>query len=331
MRSVTVPLVGCSLVLFLSACTGGFTPVIPPAMEEASSSSVSPTEVTYVGLLGSSVIGIYMEGTHRLQTAAGTDILLRSDSVDLDSHLGKTVAVTGIARSTVEEGGIIMDVRVVEDMQPQPIPEPPLEPLATSSSAAASSVEVIALSSSSVARAASSPSAAESSSVMLLAASSSSSESSSEAPAQAPLDERAAKMANAQVDAGTFTQVFCSSHVSFCIPLHKSWYYNSFGATSSTLWHVEVSSQSVEKLGDGPLIVNLVSGTLDSSIPDESVVRQGDFIIGYRAWTNNRHFEITAPSALYDAVAYMVSALSVYQVDAASSSSVTVSSLVSSQ
>jgi hypothetical protein len=116
--------------------------------------------------------------------------------------------------------------------------------------------------------------------------------------------------------------------VGFCIPVHRNWYYYSFGATSSYLWHVEVSAQEINNLGDGPLLINLVSGELPSSAFDGSVATQGDSVIGYRAWTNGRHFQIIAPAALQSAVQYMTNNLSVYQ--AADSSSSAVSSFASS-
>ena len=327
MRSLTVPVLGCTLVLLLSAC-GNAPTVTPPATEEVSSSSVAPAETTYVGLLGSSVIGIYMEGTHRLQTAAGVDILLRSDTVDLDAYLGRTVAVTGVAGPTVEEGGTIVDVRSVEALDSEPVASSSVAASSVASSVTASAVASVSTASSVAAVASSAavsskvPVASSSVSSVVQSSSVATAASSSVAApdGETQNQQRAAVMAKAKVDATTFTQIFCSSHVGFCAPLHKSWYYNSFGATSTTLWHVEVSSEAVEELGDGPLVVNLVSGALPAGVADESVVEQGEFVVAYRAWTNNRHFEISAPKALRDAVTYMIKALSVYQVDASSSS-----------
>lgn len=133
-------------------------------------------------------------------------------------------------------------------------------------------------------------------------------------------------MAKAKTDAANFTQVFCSRHAGFCVPIHKSWYYNSFGATSSYLWHVEVSSEEVAELGDGPLVINLATGSLDASIADGSVVTQGDFVIGYRQWTNGRHFEVSAPAALRSAVAYITENISVYLQEGEASTSSSASS-----
>lgn len=133
-------------------------------------------------------------------------------------------------------------------------------------------------------------------------------------------------MATETVDAAHFTQQYCSGHVGFCIPVHRDWYYYSFGATSSYLWHVEVNAQEIENLGDGPLVVNFVAGDLPPSISDGSVVVDGGRAVGYRAWTGGRHFEISASAVLQEAVTFMTANLSVYQVNGGSSSSVSVSS-----
>ncbi len=303
------------LSILLASCRASAPADDFPPEQQASSSSetvVVPAEATYEGVLTQAGVSVYMEGTHRIDTPSGDVILLQSDTVDLDQYLDATVRVTGMARPTVEQGGIIMDVESVEllsspvSSEAAPAPEPvvPVPVPATSSAAPA---PVVHHASSASLRVSSTPS------VVVPVASS----SVAAAPATGQ-DRITAVMAKAAVDGGTFTQVFCTRHVGFCVPLHKSWFYNSFGATSSYLWHVEVSSEDVSNLGDGPLVINLVAGALDPS-RDGTVEDRGNFVMGLRAWTNNRHFEVSAPSALRQAVAYISQNFTVYQPDDVSS------------
>jgi hypothetical protein len=80
----------------------------------------------------------------------------------------------------------------------------------------------------------------------------------------------------------------------------------SFGAAAQALWHVEVSSEEITAMGDGPLTVNLLAGSLSAKgIADESIVPSGEWVIGYKEWMNDRHFEVRAPIALQEAVTYV--------------------------
>ncbi len=119
-------------------------------------------------------------------------------------------------------------------------------------------------------------------------------------------------MAKAQVDAANFKQTYCSSHIGFCMPYHRNWYFQSFGANVSPyLWHVEFSSQSVEEPGQGSIVVNLVAGALEGS--EGAAVQQGDFVVASRQWTGNRHFEVSGPKELRAAVEFMANGLVVYE------------------
>lgn len=118
---------------------------------------------------------------------------------------------------------------------------------------------------------------------------------------------RAAAMAKANMAVANWTQQYCSTHVEFCTPVHKNWYYVSFGATSSSLWHVEMSNEEIVALGDGPISVVLQSGTAPAA--DGQVTVDGGTVTGIRAWTNNRHFVISAPAALEPAVRYITQEL----------------------
>lgn len=126
--------------------------------------------------------------------------------------------------------------------------------------------------------------------------------------ASADLTAKAAVMAKDKMDAGFWTQTYCSSHIGYCIPVHKNWWFFSFGATASTFWHVEIGPSEINNLGEGPLTVDLVSG--DASA-DGSVTVSGDTVTGIRSWTGGRHFEIRGPANLEAAVRYITAGLKV--------------------
>jgi hypothetical protein len=110
--------------------------------------------------------------------------------------------------------------------------------------------------------------------------------------------------------ADRWTQEYCSSHVGFCVPVHKNWYFKSFGATTSLLWHIEMGASAVENFGDGPLIVDLKTGTLSAlGVSDRDVKTVGSRAIGYRSWSDNRHFEISADASIKEPVKYVTNAL----------------------
>ncbi len=111
-----------------------------------------------------------------------------------------------------------------------------------------------------------------------------------------------------------WTQQYCSSHLAFCFPVHKNWWFTSFGATTSYLWHVEISSEEIKGLGDGPLVVNLVSGDIASTgASDGSTRTQGDFVVGYKAWNDKSHFEVSGPINLQSAVSYIATHITAQQ------------------
>lgn len=113
-------------------------------------------------------------------------------------------------------------------------------------------------------------------------------------------------MAEEEFTLEQWTQEYCSTHVGFCVPIHRNWWFKSFGATASSLWHVEVSDTPVENLGDGVLLVNLVQGDLAlSGATDREVRMHGNFAVGYRGFSEKRHFEISAPIELKEAVQHM--------------------------
>jgi len=121
-----------------------------------------------------------------------------------------------------------------------------------------------------------------------------------------------AAMAKQDFATSNWTQAYCAPPtISFCIPIHRNWYFKSFGSVTESLWHVEISSQEIENVSDGPIAVNLLGGALSTTGMTSGEVRDdGVTVRGYYEWTKDRHIEITAPSALKAAVEYMTQHLS---------------------
>lgn len=280
----------------------------------SSSSSVPGRIATAEGVISKAGIGIYMQGTHRLVTASGQEMLLESSILSLDEYLDARVAVTGEIRPTVEQGGMIMNVESIvrsDDSAAPEILEESTSSAAESSSISSQEDEVSTSSSSHPAAASSSrrSSAQLVSSAAMAASSIASSAVSSTAPST---DASVIAMAKAKADSTTFTQQYCTNHIGFCIPYHKNWYFQSFGANVSPyLWHVEVADHAVENVGEGVIMINLVSGSLDGA--EGVAVDQGDYVVASRQWTGNRHFEISGPKQLKASVEFMANGLSVYE------------------
>jgi len=134
-------------------------------------------------------------------------------------------------------------------------------------------------------------------------------------PAPSPeLAARIEQMASESFSADQWTQQYCTAHIGFCIPVHRNWWFKSFGTTTSLLWHVEISSGEIYNLFDGPIRVDLISGTVGGKKAADGQVREepDGTVIGYRSWTENRHFEISAPPALSEAVKYITQNLEEY-------------------
>jgi len=275
-------------VLLLTACTAQPEPIIPnedaAAISSESLSSEMAVEVSYMGVLEDAGISIYQEGTHRLLTEDNQLVLLESGSVDLSLYVGQKVMIQGMERATVEAGGRILDVLTITSMDAE-----------MPSSMDSSSSEV----SSSVA---SLPSATVSSTAPIVSSAPVTAVSS--VPTDDPVQMRIAAMAAFKMD--SWTQQYCSQHVGFCFPVQKNAWYKSFGATTSSLWHVELSSEDILTLGDGPVSVTLLSGAAGN---DGMVRTEGSTVIGERAWTENRHFEIKGPVELRSIVEYITNNL----------------------
>ncbi len=120
-------------------------------------------------------------------------------------------------------------------------------------------------------------------------------------------------MMKQKYDAALWTQQYCTSHIAFCIPAHKNWYYKSFGATTSNSWHVEFGINPIEQLNDGPIILNLVAGTSGSMNAQSGQIKtQGTDVVGFFDWKDGQHFELIADARLKDAVTYMLGKITSY-------------------
>jgi hypothetical protein len=112
---------------------------------------------------------------------------------------------------------------------------------------------------------------------------------------------------------GIWTQKYCTGHVGFCVPVHKNWYYKSFGATTSTLWHVEFGISEIDALGQGGISLNLISGTAEAAGGiDGKTEEKGGIIVGYKNWDGGKHIQIAADARLAEAVTYMLDHLERY-------------------
>ncbi len=174
------------------------------------------------------------------------------------------------------------------------------------------------------------PSSAPASSSVMTASSvptSSRPASSAAAPSSAPSVSSASSVMNADLEPqvllmvkqsydqpSLWTQKYCTSHMAFCVPVHKNWYFKSFGATTSNLWHVEFGMVDISSLGEGAIVLNLVSGSSASmDARDGQIKSQGSDLIGFKDWTDGNHFELIGDARLRPALEYMLKSISAYE------------------
>jgi hypothetical protein len=254
-------------------------------MSGSESSSLGEV-VTSIGVVQNSSIGIC---SLRIR-GKNTSVIL--NFTQCATYNGKTIEATGTMQTGQGEGGsnTIMNITSFHEI------------LTASSEASdmlksSSSVSIAPVQSSSTAQ-----SVAAASSV-----SSAAFQSSNE------LTENAAVMAKDKMDPSLWTQQYCTKTAAYCVSIHKNWYFKSFGATSATLWYVEVGPQEINNIGEGPLTINLLSGTAASAGgTDGQVQSQNGAVIGYKEWTEGRHFEIRGPANLQAAITYMLGTLKPY-------------------
>ncbi len=311
-------------VSLLAACTPA-TPTPIPSDDEGSSSSARQASsvreeiASFQGIIEEAGISIYMQGSHRLRLANDGFLLLESDNLNLDDFEGQEVEVYGTLRDTVESGGRIMNVSEVtvlsgDSSSSEALSMSSISQAQTSSAVAAQASSKVAVSSrSSVALSSVRSSVASS----LQAASA---QTASAASTDDAMKARVQTMAGYNYAAANWSREYCSPNQGFCFPAHKNFYFKSFGATSSYLWHVEVSNAEIVNLGEGPISVNLHSGTVASkSATDRQVRDQGELTIGFIEWTDNKHFEVVGPVELKTAIAYITANLKALPASSASS------------
>ncbi|MDD5025795.1 MAG: hypothetical protein PHH13_00275 [Candidatus Peribacteraceae bacterium] len=308
-----IPLALLATTLLLVACTTA------PATEDpsiATSSSSEPTQgsgaemetrnVSYEGTVKPAGISIYQQGTHRLLLPDGRFILLESSSVDLNGYVDERVMVQGSIRPTVEAGGVIMRVDNIALLEPR-------NGASSLSSSMESSVTVSSIASSTP------PTTASSKPGVSQTQSSTADVASSTPPIieretlSPEVEARTKTMEKDKTTADQWTQQYCTGHIGFCVPVHRNWYYKSFGTTTSALWHVEMSSEDIASVYAGPIQVDLYPGSVSAKKATDGQVRvQGSEVVGFREWTENRHFEISAPASLEAAVGYITVHVSQY-------------------
>lgn len=301
------------LTLSLAAVAAGCSPQTNTPTDETSSSSLSSEMaqqveygVAFQGVVEEAGISIYMQGTHRLTMANGDFVLLESDDIDLDAYLGKEVEAYGDARPSVEGDGTILTVTDMTILSEPASSASSVSSPASSTGAVSSSTASSLVASSKAAPVAAS--VARSSAPRASSVPASSVAKASPAPAASSVSKdaittRAEAMAAANMAPANWTRMYCPAQRDFCFAIHKNWYYNSFGATPSYLWHVEVSNEPISTLGDGPLAVNLVAGlSADKGGVSGRTQSKGDYVVGYLDWKDGTHFEVTAPAVLQAAV-----------------------------
>lgn len=322
MRNATLRFLSLS-TLALAACTPAGDGGDATSSAASSTSSVAAVEassslpretanVSYRGVIQPSGISIYMEGTHRLVLDDGRFVLLTSESVDLNDYVNQEVELRGAIRPTVEGNGMIMRVESATVIasssvsSSEAVSSESSSSSEDSSSTTSSSVAASTVSSTATSKSVSSVAVSSKATSSVVSSSAASSVAAVSAASQAAsggsaYEARVSAMAKDDLTPAKWTQRYCSSHIGFCFDVHKNWWYKSFGTTNNALWSVEISSEEINMPGEGPITVKLLSGELTGAT-DGQVTANGGMAIGYRAWTEGRHFEITAPVSLQGAV-----------------------------
>ncbi len=314
---------------------------------ESSVALPSTRNVSFVGTV--TVLGpsIQQEGTHALSLNDGSTVFLRSsdENLDLATYLGKKVEVRGSVQPTVEAGGTIMsveEVTVLEVASSSATSESSTmcggiasiqcpsgftcvdnladdcdptnggadcsglcAPVAPSSASSVTSSSQATVSSSK----ASSVTASKTSSSSVRSSSSSSAVGLSSSRANLELTA----MSKQNYSTGSlWTQQYCTSHIAFCISVHKNWYFKSFGATTNALWHVEFGMSDIYELNQGVIILNLMSGSSATTGGTSGQVKLiGSDAVGYLDWKGD-HFEIIGDASLKDAISFMLTSIKPY-------------------
>ncbi len=329
------------------------TPIPEASSSSSSESTQLITHnVSYTGTINDFGDTPYQQGTHKLLLENGDFLLLEStdSNLNLSTYLGRRVEVHGSLQPSVETSGMILkaeEVIVLDEYASSTSesatskamcggiagilcengqscvddPSDSCDPHTGGADCSGICVSTLQESSSSSSMPSSVMTVSSSQSSANPVAVSSSSSTSSAVSSQSSLPDNSAALEQQIVllakqtydQDSLWTQKYCTSHIAFCIPVHKNWYFKSFGATTSNRWHVEFGMVDIEGLGDGAIIVNIVSGSSASmQAQDGQVKSQGTDVIGFKDWTDNTHFEIIADARLKPAVSYMLSHITPY-------------------
>ncbi len=301
--------------------------------------------VTYEGTVDALGATIEQQGTHKLTLADGRFILLESSdaALDLDAYLAKRVEVRGDVTPTVEGNNMIMKVQqvIVLDESSSSLsasssgykmcggiaglpcdpgyvctddPSDSCDPTHGGADCGGVCMPSASAASVSSAASASSTSSVKTSSSAPSSVASSASSSASSVDVSVDMEAKIVAMAKDNFsDPARWTQKYCTSHIGFCVPAHKNWYYQSFGTANGSLWHVEFDTVSPETLLAAPIQLNLLPGTSASAGGvSGQVSTKGAKVVGYFDWNGGQHFEISADARLAGAVTYMVSHIETY-------------------
>jgi hypothetical protein len=129
----------------------------------------------------------------------------------------------------------------------------------------------------------------------------------------ASLSEDVKKMARVKGEE-SWTQKYCSSHIGVCFPVRSDFWYKSFGATATSSWHVELAAHDLQEIGEGSISVDLINARIPDGASDGAFVVEGGVVKGYRVWTGNKHFVVTAPVELRASVEFLVNHILPYEV-----------------
>ncbi len=278
--------------------------------------------VTYTGVVQPAGISVYNQGTHRLVLPGGKFVLLEADDLDLNGYVGEDVQIFGALRPTVEAGGMIMRVERIELIlkegeEQEPIEEGTSDEPVEEELPPADEDDVVPEEELVEEPEESLPPEDAEPEELPNTEDEEPASVEEEAPAEeAPVEpsadllERIEVMARQDYAAENWTQQYCTSHISFCAPVHRNWWFKSFGATSSTLWHVELSPEPIESLGQGPLVIELIAGTIGEA--DGTVDTNNGEAVGYKEWTFGRHFRISGDKSLESAILYITQNITDY-------------------
>lgn len=327
--------------IILSACTLVEVEMEDSRPQEEISEEVPVREtknVTYTGTVQPAGISIYQQGSHRLILPGGKFILLESEDIDLNGYVDEEVQIFGSLRPTVEAGGMIMRVEkitlvaseesveseeseepeeskeseeteeseeddaqdLVEDPEEDQVDKVESEITETGEDA---EEEVTEVSEGAEEEASETDEGIEIEKEEDSQNSDAVNEAEETSEANPAVLERIELMARQDYAQENWTQQYCTSHIGYCAPVHKNWWFKSFGATNSTLWHVEFNSEPIEEIYDGPIALDLLAGSIAEK--DGTVETTDGMVHGYREWTFGRHFRISGDESLIEAITYI--------------------------